>query len=312
MASSSPFISICIPAYKRVQFLQRLLTSISVQTFKDFEVIVSDDSDDNSVKDLTEKFTDKFLLQYHKNKPALGTPANWNFAIGKANGEWIKLMHDDDWFATPSSLQCFADATKKGNKFIVSNYNNIDENNAILRKPSLSFLRKKRLLRQPMILLSENVIGQPSVCIVHRSITAKYDERMKWRVDIDYYIQLLLSERKFTHIREVLINIGIGSTQVTHSCLNVPNVELPEGWLLLQKYGAKPLQNIWVYDAWWRIIRNTKTRNIQTLYLYASPWQKAIENMVKAQSKIKLWRLQNGAVSKLYMFMNYVKERSRL
>ncbi|MGZ5190970.1 MAG: glycosyltransferase family 2 protein, partial [Flavisolibacter sp.] len=36
-----PFVSICIPAYKRPDFLIRLLDSIRVQTFKDFEVIVT-------------------------------------------------------------------------------------------------------------------------------------------------------------------------------------------------------------------------------------------------------------------------------
>ena len=39
-------ISICIPAYKHPDFLKRLLDSISIQSFRDFEVIISDDSPD--------------------------------------------------------------------------------------------------------------------------------------------------------------------------------------------------------------------------------------------------------------------------
>ena len=46
----SPLISICIPAYKRIDYLQKLLDSISIQTFKDYEVIVTDDSPDESVE----------------------------------------------------------------------------------------------------------------------------------------------------------------------------------------------------------------------------------------------------------------------
>ncbi len=255
------------------------------------------------------QFENRFTLKYWQNQTSLGTPANWNAAIGKASGEWIKLMHDDDWFATPSALQQFADATKQGNKFIVANYNNIDDNNKVLYKPSLTYFRKKRLLREPMILLAKNIIGQPSICMVHRSVKAKYDERMKWRVDIDYYMQLLYSEKDFTQIENVLINLGIGSTQVTHSCLNVPDVELPEGWLLLEKWGIKALKNILVYDAWWRIIRNTKTRSIDALNQYASPWPAMIENMVKRQSKISPTRLQKGIFSKLYMLMSYWEDK---
>src|SRR2546421_11807457 len=114
-----PFISICIPAYKRPHYLQRLLDSIAIQSFKDYEVIISDDSgDDNSVRDLVQKYDSVFALSYHRNTPSLGTPANWNNAIEKANGAWIKLMHDDDWFSSPTSLEEFANATKSGVDFI--------------------------------------------------------------------------------------------------------------------------------------------------------------------------------------------------
>ncbi len=307
--NSQPLISICIPAYKRTHYLKRLLDSISEQTFKNFEVVISDDSNDDSVKQLSEQYRAKLSIRYYKNEPSLGTPANWNLGISKANGDWIKIMHDDDWFATATSLQSFADVTKAGKKFIVSGYNNIDEKGNVLSKPLLSPFIKKLLVKNPMVLLSTNYIGQPSVCMVHRSVTAKYDERMKWRVDIDFYIQILLAEKTFTHIADVLINLGISDTQVTYSCLNVPGVELPEGWLLLDKYGINPLKSILVYDAWWRILRNTNTRSKKTLYQYASPWPTVIENMVENQSKINSNRLQKGVFSKLYMFSSYLKNR---
>ena len=51
----SLFISICIPAYKHVDYLQRLLDSILIQTYKNFEIIITDDRPDNSVEILLEK-----------------------------------------------------------------------------------------------------------------------------------------------------------------------------------------------------------------------------------------------------------------
>src|SRR6478735_2601277 len=120
-------ISICIPAYKRTAYLKRLLDSVAIQTFKDFEVIVSDDSPDNSVETVCNEYAEKFKLLYFKNAAALGTPANWNFGISKANGDWIKLMHDDDWFADENALAVFARHTDKS-KFIFSAYSNHYEN----------------------------------------------------------------------------------------------------------------------------------------------------------------------------------------
>jgi glycosyltransferase involved in cell wall biosynthesis len=46
----NPKISICIPTYKQVDKLEVLLRSIDSQTFRDFEVIVSDDSPDMDVE----------------------------------------------------------------------------------------------------------------------------------------------------------------------------------------------------------------------------------------------------------------------
>src|SRR5687768_7063529 len=101
----TPFISVCVPAYKHAQYLERLFDSLVSQTFRDFEVVVTDDSPDTSVINLVERFSAKLNINYHKNTRALGTPENWNQAMKLATGEWVKLMHDDDWFDSDDSLR---------------------------------------------------------------------------------------------------------------------------------------------------------------------------------------------------------------
>ncbi|MDO9375073.1 MAG: glycosyltransferase family 2 protein [Ferruginibacter sp.] len=111
--NTAALISICIPAYKRIKDLKQLLDSINVQTFKDFEVIVTDDSPDDTVRKFLVEYNPDFKLVYFKNDPVLGTPENWNEGIRKATGDWIKIMHDDDYFTSIYSLQFFADAIIK-------------------------------------------------------------------------------------------------------------------------------------------------------------------------------------------------------
>ena len=67
----NPIISICIPAYKRIDYLKRLLCSIEIQKFKDYEVIISDDSNDHSVAALLKEFNGRFEIKYFKNEKAL-------------------------------------------------------------------------------------------------------------------------------------------------------------------------------------------------------------------------------------------------
>jgi glycosyltransferase involved in cell wall biosynthesis len=307
----SPFISICIPAYKRVKYLDRLLASITKQEFKDFEVIITDDSDDFSVKELVELYKHKFQLVYHKNETALGTPANWNAAISIAQGEWIKLMHDDDWFAEEKSLSIFAENTQKSKKFIFSGYKNIYESSKPPQEIYITSAWQNRIIHEPETVFALNVIGPPSVTMLHKSITMQYDERLKWRVDQEFYIRVLNNIKDYCYIPEALINIGISKTQVTQSSIYNPAVELPEGFIMLQMHGTKPLKNIRVYDAWWRLLRNMKITSEEKLFQYSKDeWPDIIKRIVRDLSKVPDNIVRIGVVSKTLMTLSFLKNRS--
>ena len=298
--------SICIPAYKRPENIDRLLSSILIQTFNDYEVIITDDSGDDSLKDVLEKYSN-LPIKYFRNEKPLGTPANWNYSISLAKGEWIKIMHDDDWFADERSLAFFAEATSKNKKFISCRYFNVFLTGK-KEMPDFPEGSKSRILHQPMLLLARNVIGPPSVTLIHNSIKEQYDTFMKWRVDIDFYIRVLSGEKEFDLIDKPLVNVGIGEDQVTNFCKDEPDVELPEGLLLLHKYGISPLKNIWVYDAWWRILRNVNVRSVEQLKGYTpyKTWPEIILKMVEQQSKLPVSLLRFGPFSKITMALSYL------
>jgi len=105
----TPKVSILIPAYNQPQYLRDALTSIKYQTFKDFEVIITDDSCDNSMESIVDEYPE-LDIKYYKNPVRLGSPRNWNEAIGKSSGEYIKFLHHDDWFTNTDGLQLFVQA----------------------------------------------------------------------------------------------------------------------------------------------------------------------------------------------------------
>ncbi len=310
-----PLISICIPAYKRAQYLQRLLDSIVNQEFGDFEVIVTDDSPDQEVAALCESYKERFSLRYHRNEKALGTPENWNAAIRMANGEWIKLMHDDDWFRGTDSLQKFKDATERHPQvdFFFSAYENhyLERNEQQVVKTSLSKL--KQLEKEPATLFSSNVIGPPSVVMHRRDGVTLYDPRVKWVVDIEFYIRALKG-RSFHYIDEPLVNVGIGSEQVTVDCFRQRQVEIPEAFYLFGKTSMKPLRNILVYDGWWRLLRNLEVRKNSDIIGsgYGGPIPPVIGSMVRWQRRIPLRLLKIGAISKPLMFLHYIYNKKRI
>ncbi|HTQ29280.1 MAG TPA: glycosyltransferase, partial [Puia sp.] len=236
--SEQILISICIPAYKRIDHLKRLLDSIRIQLFKNFEVIVTDDSPAGEVGVLCEQYKEHFPLIYHRNAHPLGTPENWNESIRRANGKWIKLMHDDDWFTAEDSLGVFADTATAhpSASFIFSAYRNVSLETEKTEDIFVDNFRLKMLCKNPASLVSRNVIGPPSVILHKNDRRALYDNKLKWLVDIDFYMRSLAG-RKPVYIDRILVNVGTGEFQVTTDCFRLRPVEIPENFYLLNKTG---------------------------------------------------------------------------
>ena len=45
-----PLVSICIPTYKQIPYLKKCIESVLKQDFEDYELIITDDSPDDSVE----------------------------------------------------------------------------------------------------------------------------------------------------------------------------------------------------------------------------------------------------------------------
>ena len=311
----SPLISVCIPAYKHIDFLKRLLDSLTVQTFRDFEVVITDDSPDDSVKNLSAQYLNVLPLRYFRNPVALGTPENWNEGIRQAKGQWIKLIHDDDWLASEHSLQQFADAIKDNPeaRFFFCAFRNNWLQSGRMEDIHINSFRYKQLLKQPAVLFSSNVVGPPSVVLHPNDKQFFYDNRVKWVVDIDFYIRYFKTTQP-VHIPAILMNVGMGEHQVTQDCFRKREVEVPENFYLLSKVGIEALKNMLVYDGWWRMIRNleiTKEEEIRVAG-YNGPIHPVLRSMIRWQKSLPRFVLNNGLASKTCMFAHFLLHRNQL
>ena len=300
---SYPYISICIPAYKNVHYLQRLLQSISIQTFKDFEVIITDDSPNDDVEQMVGK-QQNLKVEYHKNNPAQGMPCNWNYSISKAKGEWIKIMHDDDWFSSPDSLQKFSDATLNSSKsFIFSAYKDVHTHSGKEVNEFFEPSKKVLLDEDPLNLFSLNVIGHPST-IMHKKDTAiLYDPQFKWVVDIDFYIRYLQKYPGYEYIPEMLVNIGIDENQLSAQYYKNPKVEIPEYFEMLHKHGIKITDHKYVFHAFWMIVRKFKIKKVDDIRAsgYSGHIPDAILQIINFQKNIPRIILKQTPFSNYFM-----------
>jgi len=105
----SPFLSICIPSYNRPELLARLLRSIDVPG-DTVEIVICEDMAPNRerVREEVQEFqaSTPYRVRYFENTQNLGYDRNLRELIGKARGEFIVFMGDDDRFV-PGKLDDF-------------------------------------------------------------------------------------------------------------------------------------------------------------------------------------------------------------
>lgn len=96
---AQPLVSIVIATYQsRRDHLSAAITSALGQTWKEIEVIVCDDSPDDSLRSWVQRFRDP-RLYYRHNDPPLGVARNHWVAFHEARGEYVAVLNHDDWLA---------------------------------------------------------------------------------------------------------------------------------------------------------------------------------------------------------------------
>ena len=91
-------VTVIIPVYNKVEYLQDSLNSVVNQTYSNIEIIIVDDGSKNHDKiiRICNNFKKKIkIIKFKKNK---GVSAALNAAILASNGKYINWLSHDDLF----------------------------------------------------------------------------------------------------------------------------------------------------------------------------------------------------------------------
>lgn len=94
----SPKVTVAIPAYKST-FLEKALKSVLAQEFEDYEIVVCQDGNDESVHEVLKPFLESLgsqKIRYYKNDKRLYGGGTLGRCIELARGDYIKPVFDDD------------------------------------------------------------------------------------------------------------------------------------------------------------------------------------------------------------------------
>lgn len=182
-------VSICIPTWEQydrgVEFLKKNFEEISLQTYKNYNVVISDHSKDNNIKLLCDEYSNKFEIKYVKNEKLFGnSPANTNNAIKNSDGEIIKILFQDDFFYDKNGLELIVNRFKNLEcNWLVSGCNHTKDDG----KTFINFMIP---YWNPQIVLGINTISSPSVLSFRKKTPCLFDENLIMLMDGEMYYQL--------------------------------------------------------------------------------------------------------------------------
>ena len=145
-----PIITVGLIVYNGEEFIAQAIDSLLNQTFKNFEVVISD----NHSKDKTEEICKKYCeqdnrIKYQRQSTNLGMQENHNVVLQRANGKYFIWMSHDDLFEPEFFSVCLKEFQKDSSLTSIFT--------------SFCFIDKKKNILKSNVILdfeSETICGQ--------------------------------------------------------------------------------------------------------------------------------------------------------
>jgi glycosyltransferase involved in cell wall biosynthesis len=194
-------------------FLARSLAALDRQSWRDFEVVVSDHSQDSALETLCRRRRQPYRLRYLRCETGRGNPtANTNFAARQAEGAIIKLLHQDDFLFSDDALARIVLALRAAPDRRWGGVGCIHVN-----ETETAFYDPHRPRIDPAMLQGQNRFGAPSVMFVRRDDFLAMDESLIWVSDCELYYRMDKALGAPLLLDDLLVAIRHWPKQVTHS-----------------------------------------------------------------------------------------------
>lgn len=180
-----------IPTYNRPEFFQHTLNSALLQTYKNIEIIVCDNSTDDRTEKLMQDYVADPRISYYRNRDAKSKEKNFIPFKSLARGEYLQWLMDDD-LLTEDKLEkmvaCFQQ--NEGITLVTSRRGIIDENSSWIGQGAESLNIPGEYgcysgcdVARMTLMNAINFIGEPSAVLFRRKdLPENY-----WRAEYNGY-----------------------------------------------------------------------------------------------------------------------------
>jgi glycosyltransferase involved in cell wall biosynthesis len=180
---ANPFFSIVIPTKNRPDFLRDTISSVVLQDFDDYELIVSDNFNDERTKKVIDEFKDNKNIKYIRTEREMNIPDHWEFATRKINGDYLLILTDRSFLRQGALRDIYQ--TIRGLKdapVVFWNYGYYDEKSKILsgenNEPGVKLLKSEDLAKNFIRTSDARYLPRPHVGCYKTDIIKKIKEKI--------------------------------------------------------------------------------------------------------------------------------------
>ena len=154
----NPLISIGIPTFNRPKGLENVLNNFLNQSYKNLEIIISDNNSDNpEVRLISNKYSQKdSRIKVYEQTTNIGMFNNFEFVLNQASGEFFMWASDDDIFEKNFIMECWKIHDQNKKLSLVSPICQVFTSNkteTMLFKPDFHTVGLNQLARMKKILI---------------------------------------------------------------------------------------------------------------------------------------------------------------
>lgn len=207
-----PLVSVVIPTYNAAPFIEKCLTSVVQQNYKNFEIIVVDDCSNDNTNDLIKKLNIK-KLKLFKTKHNSGGPARpRNLGIYKSKGMYIAFLDQDDHWEK-NKLKICIDTIKNKYDFC---YHQLKNNNKIITKHKIDISKNpfKMLLKFGPIPTTSGIVCKKR--IIQKVSGFSEAKNLIAGEDYDCWLKIAKAGGKFAFINKPLGTYGKNPKRLTN------------------------------------------------------------------------------------------------
>ena len=237
IASEKPLVSVIINCFNGEKYLREALDSVITQTYKNWEIIFWDNQSTDKSAEIFKSYKDNRLKYYYASSHADILYEARNYALKKANGDFIAFLDVDDWWL-PNKLEKQIPLFNDPDVGLV--YGNLWR---LFEKKNKKEIYRKKILPTGMILdelLHDYVIGSPTYVIRRKSLESlDYHFNKRFHIIGDFDLNIRLAVKwKIDCVQDPVATLRIHGQNV--SLLN-KNKEIDELKIWCEKMKNNPI-----------------------------------------------------------------------